>query len=201
MSYEDILETRGDYRVKLVLDEYADEPFDDSQSPLLRIDRDRAAEHIQLGSRPTDDDAHIEEAVVRWGNPGSGDWPLVEKYLRAYYGVTKIETWYSGNYWYVTYDSAAWQEFIGVGDPKFADFTSPGPNMDEYKAWCEGEVYGYVVEKRVYLEHSEPYLDGSKIIREETDDWEDADSCFGFYGRDYAEEAAREALQQEETKS
>lgn len=195
MRNEEILETSedGNYRVRLVLDEYADEPFDDRQSPLMRIDGERA-EHIQIGSRPTDDDDRIEEAVNRWGSPSNDDWPLVEKYLHAYYGVTKIETWYSGSYWYVTYDSAAWQKFIGVGDPQFPDFASPGPNMDEYKAWCEGEVYDYVVEKRVTTTTIVRELDGTEIRETVDNDWEDVDSCGGYYGYDYAEETAQEAL-------
>lgn len=44
---------------------------------------------------------------------------------------------------------------------------------DEYAAWARGECFGYVISGR-----------GDNVL----------DSCWGFIGRDYAEEAAREAL-------
>ena len=49
----------------------------------------------------------------------------------------------------------------------------------EIAAWMEGECYGYVVQER---ETTDP------------DEWEDIDSCFGLIGRDWAEQAARDAL-------
>ena len=185
MSYDEILETRGDWRVLLVLDECADEPYDDGQSPLLRLDRTSyerslAAEHVMATGRPLDDDGKIEYAARHWDvTPASDDWRLFEKYLRAWYGTTQIETWHSGDYWYVTYDTARWQEYAQGGpgrEPAKID-------MDEYRAWCEGENYGWVLEKRVHWHTSDPDF-------EDRDDWEHADSCFGYYGRDYAEECA-----------
>ena len=44
----------------------------------------------------------------------------------------------------------------------------------EYSAWCSGDVWGY----RILLE-----------------DGEEFDSCWGFYGRRFAEEAAKEAAE------
>jgi len=51
--------------------------------------------------------------------------------------------------------------------------------LTEYASWCEGEVYGYVVERS-------------------TDDdgevWGEVTSCWGHIGQEWAEQAAREAL-------
>ena len=191
MSYEEILQTTEDgrFRVKLVADECPEEPYDDGQSPLLRIGRDpydRArAEHIMATGRPLDADEYVEAAVARWGGPSSDRWPLVETYLRAFHGVTAIETWHSGSYWYVTYDPAAWREHVGA--------PAGSVDMSSYRAWCEGDVWGYVVEKRVTWHTDDPgYPDEER--------WEDTDeSCWGFYGSDgangkYLRETALEAL-------
>lgn len=44
--------------------------------------------------------------------------------------------------------------------------------IEEYSAWCTGDVYGYVIEDE----------NGNEL-----------DSCWGFYGQDYAIESARES--------
>jgi len=185
MSYEDILETSEDgrFRVKLVADPYPDEPYDDGQSPLMRLDYTGygwKAEHVMATGRPLDADEYVEAAAQRWGS----DFRLLEKYLRAYHGVTKVETWHSGSYWYVTYDPAWWREHVGAPEGSV--------DMSEYRAWCEGDVWGYVVEENVTWHADDPdYGDMST--------WEHVDSCWGFYGSDgangrYLRQTALEAL-------
>lgn len=183
-DYGEVLETRGNFRVRLVADEYADEPYDDGASPLMRLDYrggDWRADHVMTGTRPQDCDADIEAAAQRWGT----DFDLLEKYLRAYHGVTKIERWHSGNYWYVTYDDAAWRAWAGAPEGS--------ADMSEYRAWCEGDVWGYVVEKQVTWTADDPGY-------EDRDEWEDAgESCWGFYGSGrangkYLGNTARDAL-------
>lgn len=185
MTYSEILETSEDgrFRVRLVLDECPHEPYDDSHSPLLRIDH-HWAEHIQIGGRPTNSDDQIEDAISYWHTcPADSNWPLFERYLRAFHGVTEVETWHSGSYWYVTYDSAAWRKYVGA--PKGS------ADMSEYRAWCEGDVWGWVVEKNVTW-HAD---DG----RDDMTTWEHGDSCWGYYGSngangEYLRSCAREAL-------
>lgn len=186
MSHSEILETTEDgrFRVRLVADEYPDEPYDDGQSPLMRLDSTGygwRAEHIMATGRPLDADSYVEAAAERWGD----DFDLLEKYLRAYHGVTKVETWHSGSYWYVTYDPAGWREHTGAPEGSV--------DMSEYRAWCEGDVWGYVVEKRVTWRTDDPgYPDEER--------WEDTDeSCWGFYGSggangEYLKQTAREAM-------
>jgi hypothetical protein len=190
-EYEEILETSEDdrYRVRLVLDEYPDEPHDDSQSPLLRIDHHRA-EHIQVGGRPTDSDDTIEGVISYWHTcPADSNWNLFKRYLRAFHGVTKIETWHSGSYWYVTYDSAAWRKWCGAPEG--------GADMSEYRAWCEGDVWYWVAEKLVIWKPVNVPADDDDDVTMST--WETVDSCGGYYGSDgpnggYLRQCAREAL-------
>jgi hypothetical protein len=190
MSYEEILAATDDgrFRVKLIADEHPDEPYDDGQSPLMRLDctgNGWRAEHIMATGRPLDADPYVEAAAEHWGSPSGSDWQLFEKYLRAYHGVTKVETWHSGSYWYVAYDPAGWREHVGAPEGS--------ADMSEYRAWCEDDVWGYVVQKRVTWHTDDPGY-------EDEDRWEDTDdSCWGFYGSDgangkYLRETAREAL-------
>jgi hypothetical protein len=189
MSYSEILETSEDerYHVRLVLDECPPEPYDCSQSPLLRIGTrggGHRAEHIHIGDRPTDADDQIENAIHHWATcPADSDWTLFEKYLRAFHGVTQIETWHSGSYWYVTYDSAAWREWCGA--------PAGGADMSEWRAYCEGDVWGWIVEKNVTWHADDD--------RDDMSTWEDGESCWGYYGSDgangkYLKSCAREAL-------
>ncbi len=193
MSYSEILKTSDDgrYRVRLIADEDAPEPYDDGQSPLLRLDyhdyNGWRAEHVIATGRPLDDDARIQEAAERWGYGRNS--ALFEKYLRAYYGTREIVSWHSGSYQYVTYDTAKWRTYIGVTEEVMAAHPDRHyVNMNEYRSWCEGDCWGYVVEKRVTWHTDDPdYADEAR--------WEGTDdSCWEYYGRDYAEEEARQAL-------
>jgi hypothetical protein len=182
-EYSELLKEQDDLRVQIVADYDAGEPDDDSQSPLLRIDSrhdDWDTAHVDKGTmRPRDDDEKIEYAVLRWGGPSSRDWRYVEKYLRAFFGVTQIETYWSDTYWYVSYDSEAWRDATGA--------PAGSADMSDYKAWVEGDVWGYVIEKRVVWQDKYGNL-------ADQERWEEVDSCWGYYGHDYAEESALEAL-------
>jgi hypothetical protein len=59
---------------------------------------------------------------------------------------------------------------------------------EEVRAWQDGDVWGYVIEERIGWVRA----DGSA---ETMETWETVDSCFGFYGREWAERSAREAFE------
>lgn len=193
----DVLETsaNGNYRVRLEYDMYAETPYDDGMTPILRIERYGSPEHVGMSSRPHDLDSAVEAAVERWGSPNGHQWFKVERFLRAFLGATTVQTWYSGDNWYVAYDTTAWREYVGTtaAGEEFGDL------MSEWKAYVNGEVYGYVVEKRQTVETIRRLVtdagdDSEEISRETADEWELVDACSGFYGYEYAAEAAREAL-------
>jgi hypothetical protein len=197
MTYSETLEERNGYRVRLELDEYPEPPYDCSSSPILRIDYRSyggGATFVDTSEmRPHEEDEYILNAISHWQtSPGDRDWKLFEKYLRAFFGVRIIETWASQDYWYVTYDSEGWRKSLGFDSQEQEDKHAK-PNMDEYKAWCEGEVYYYVVEKRVEWRKVDPTTDDPDYL-DTMHTWETVDSCGGFYGDEYAREAALEAF-------
>lgn len=55
--------------------------------------------------------------------------------------------------------------------------------LDELKAWGDGDVYGFVVEDCI---KSEVHKEYTNVDRDdecyEHEDWEESDSCWGFYG-------------------
>lgn len=60
----------------------------------------------------------------------------------------------------------------------------------DVQAWCDGDVWGYIVQEEVtWTTTNNKYLPAESRTA-----WETVDACWGFYGREYAEEAAREAL-------
>lgn len=66
--------------------------------------------------------------------------------------------------------------------------------VEELGKWMNGEVYGWIVEEKVT---------GSKVYDSDREDeafeeWDEGDSCWGLIGYDYAQQAAREALGEDE---
>jgi hypothetical protein len=187
------------YRLLLIPEEYPEEPYGCGQSPLLRIESQGYcyhAEHIQLGERPTDSDADTENAVRHWAAaPSNSGWRYFKKYLHAFHGVTTIETYHSGGCWYVTYDSAEWREHTW---PAHLGYPAGKPDMSEWKAYCEGEVYGYRIEQKVHVCQDRRIHGGTSGFRAEAseyDEWETAgnNESWSLYGWEWAQEAARDA--------
>ena len=183
----EVLEERGDLRVRLVLDDYPAEPYDDGRSPILRLYPLRSwggwrADHIDTigGYVPAAMD-DIVTAAEKW----AGEPDLFGRYLRMFHGTTEVQ-WYDGrpgggDYIYVTFDTADWRAHHGIGDDR-----AGAVDMDDWRAYCEGDVYGHIIEQRAIWRR-----DGSAEIRAS---WEHVESCFGFYDRPYAEQAARQAF-------
>lgn len=65
-----------------------------------------------------------------------------------------------------------------------------------YGHWAFGDVYGYIVERRCILDCTDEDDDGT------AEEWEETNSCWGYYGPDFhesgLEEAALECLPDEE---
>lgn len=193
MGYSEVVETRGKLRVRLVLDEGPSEPYDDGGSPIIRIDRrsgrytDRwEAEQVTATTSYVLDE-RIVSAARKFG-PGQ----TFERYLRIFHGTTCFVVYdsHESSYWYATFDTADWRQKLELTDEWLdlhPDTRGQLANMDEYKAWCEGDVYGWVVERETTW-----HKDGDPEQTMTT--WEDVESCWGYYGREYGEQAAREAL-------
>jgi hypothetical protein len=55
--------------------------------------------------------------------------------------------------------------------------------LDELEAWSKNEVYGYVVEKCIKSTIHKTYTNADRDDEcYEHEDWEESDSCWGYYG-------------------
>lgn len=170
------LDNDPDLRVRIVPDMDPSEPYDDGGSPIVRLDTwgwgGRSA-HEMTGLTSYRLPDGIEQAVEHWGERGRD---FLDRYLSIFHGVTATEWWHSGTSWYVTMDPADWREATGA--------PAGSINVDEWQAYCEGDVWGVTVERKVtwISDDDEPRTE----VR-----WENTgDSVWGFYGHDAAIEGA-----------
>lgn len=175
----EVLKQQDGYRVRLELDESPEQPYDDGQSPILLMTYRNGwhAEHVDPGThRPRDCDADIQRAAEHFGS----DFDRLEYYLRAFHGVTKVEQFDTrDNDHYFSYDDKAWRDKVGAPEGS--------ASLEEWQAYVEGDVYGYVIEKRVNWTADADEFD-------DRESWESVESCWGFYGEKYATEEATEAF-------
>lgn len=194
---EEVLETAGRYRVVLFPDLYPEQPYDEGSGPVLRIDRRGSqAEHVDSGKWRSRDKilyriADETERLLAVYDKRKA-LLILQRWLRAFYGVTRFETWDSDDYTYIAYDPSVWRQEIGAPQGSVG--------LEDWKCWVLGEVYCYAVQRRVKWKkagrptrpvRTPPGL----IVQERLETWEPTDdACGGFYGYEYAKEAALEAL-------
>jgi len=136
-------------------------------------------------------DVALAEAMKHFG--GRPTDTRVERWLKAFHGATVVETWHSGDAWYLAADTAKWRETVGVTPELIRQQAERGSLMSEYKAWVQGDVYGYVIERRTvaYTTVVDP-ADGHVIGSRHEDEWVEADGLWGLYGHEYAVKTAEE---------
>lgn len=183
VTEEDILFQDGGRRIALIQEMDADEPYSEGQSPVMRVESGYhpRVSHVGVSGRPVADDDRIEEAVLRWVHRRDFE-EILARYLRIFYGASQVKTWSSGisrdPCLYITYDTKAWRDWSGAPENSVS--------LDEWKAYVEGDVWIWVTERLVtYTADDDP----SKTLRQ----WETIDSCGGYYGRIWAEQAALDA--------
>lgn len=188
MHDDDVIDTTtsGEYRVRLISDNDPEEPYDEGASPIIRIDYYPLGARAEQVNSTSYNALHegVLEAANRWGHS-----ERFRRYCRAFHGVTAFRAFGPNrvtDYTYVTLDPADWREKVGVP----AGFVS----LDEWIAYLEGDVWGWIVQQRETLESVWRNAAGEVTFARESEDWTEVDSCFGYYGREYAEEAALEAL-------
>jgi hypothetical protein len=147
--------TPDGYVMRIYLDEVPENP---------REQYDHVCILTQLSDRyEQPDDGHDDRVMAAWRHRGPG-WrqhstELTERYARAYLDAIAVQWWDdprsdSRVFGYVT------SEALADFPPDSAESVL-ATELAEYAAWCEGEVFGYVV--------SSP-------------DGENLDSCWGYYG-------------------
>lgn len=175
---DDVIDTAGPYRVRLELDTDAPNPRRDydhlcnvitpTQSRYLPIDDDGGP--LQYGWNYYRVRPDSEELFVRWARMRHGVTVVVDRPTEGAWAL-----------WYLMPDKAA-------------ESSAPPEQVikaeiAEYTAWASDEVYGYIIEKSVTWKAEGEHEDE---IPDEMTTWEQVDSCWGYYGRDDAEQTARE---------
>lgn len=195
----EILEERGDYRVRLEDDQDCQDPRDDND--LVEI----VTPELQRWTVRTEN-ARLQDAFDRLTQYRGGDEAFV-RYAKIFHGITVYAVWmyehsavalsvqsFVGRAHHAQWDSGQIgfayilpeQRWEGIDEEKAISST-----VEELGQWINGETYGYIVEKKTYW--SKEYADPDRAD-EEGWDWEEEDSCWGFIGMEWAEQAAMEEL-------
>jgi hypothetical protein len=182
-EYEEIVETSGDYRAVIKLDDDVQKPEDYGMVAVIQTD---SSGYGSLKGEAFNE--HAEQYVDAFNRlcdlyHGNGyRYEVFERYMRIFHGATKVDSYNVGTireYGYVAFDTAAWREEMGVGEAFEAEDI-----LHDIRAWAEGDAWGVGVEQRV---------EGTD---EDEDMWEETDEGFvwGYLGHDYAEQEARDLL-------
>lgn len=188
------LDEYPDVRARVILDEYAECPYDDGSSPILAYSRRGVQQETRTTSYAVSD--RIIEAANRWPM----ETAKFDRYLIIFHGTTEIDEWSTDDADYVTFDTAEWREAMGIPED-LAAWRASNPdaklaNADEYRAWLEGGSYMIVVERRIWKATVDrdliPDLDSVG------DEWEHVDSLSGLYGDldGYVTEQAHEMIRE-----
>ena len=210
MSYTEIVEgvetpDGMTYRALIVQDDDPMAPENDGGCPIVQIDCDYGTVRANMtgygvcveyddgiATAPRFDNA---AEVIAYFAYQLGDKRAAidtfERYLRIYHDGNLVE--YGPNratdYTYVAYVTRTlWESWGNAGEVGKAD-------LDEWRAYVEGSVYGVVIEELTTWTRDAPCADREGRVSDDTrETWETVDSCGGFYGYEYAEESAREQL-------
>lgn len=183
MTNGEVLETAHGGSVRLVL--HVDE---DPTNP--RKDYDHLCHVASVPSGyylPVDPDAG--PYAHAWEHFGPSRAGLFVRYVRMLGGEAEYYSPQSGiaAVWYLTREDIE-REAV-ASDPDWARKYIDA-EAREYEAWADGDVYGYVIESRADWQRIRP----STNETETREGWDTVDSCWGFFGYDYAAEEAREAF-------
>jgi hypothetical protein len=190
-----IEEVTENLRIRIVYDTSPDEPYDDGGAPILRIGYNNGRWSSMVEQVDKVSSYVLPERLVTGFTEmlDRHDIDVAKRYLRIFWGARNFDDERTRDYEYLAFDPEHWRQAMELTDEYIASREADGVTMrlgtmDEYRAYLNGDVYGYIIEKRVtWVKKDEP-----EVEREE---WEETDSCWGFYGdADYAVEAAKDNL-------
>lgn len=190
--YDDVIETRGDYRVRVRYQEGAENPREDYDQ-IVGVETTHSGHYITTPD-PAGDEA-IQSAARYWTSQYRFDHAerLLERYIGLHGGVSELDAPHDGprSVWYLTPDMMRKAGFTDEQiTPDRMRVLIEGERK-EYRAWADGEVYLITVEKRTeWFRDADPDITGD--TSRET--WEDVETVGGFIGDEYAREAALEML-------
>ncbi|MFB7858831.1 hypothetical protein [Rhodococcus qingshengii] len=176
----DIIQTKGDFRVRLEIDEHPENPrrtYDHLVNVITPkgqrfIDVDEDGGPLQYGWDHFADSENGTDKFIRWARIMHSATAV---YVRPAdgMGVRAI--------WYVMPDNAK--------ETTYTPQQLIDSEVREYQSWAEGDAWTYIIEKREVWVPEDRNDDSRRMIS-----WAAQDSLSGLIGRDYAEESARRAL-------
>lgn len=121
------------------------------------------------------------------------DHSAVALSIGSFIGRAQHAEWDSGQIgWaYINPNAERWENMD--------DHALIGGFVEELGRWMNGEVYGYVVERKVRVSKT-TYFNEDRYETEDSEEWvddEDDYGCWGLIGYEWAEQAAKEALGEE----
>ena len=148
---------RDGYVGRISVMEYPDMPDFDGDGHIITIDYFRGRTEVenvdcQRTGEAEDLASALSWAYERWGF----DWEKIERYLRSFYDVTSFDFDHWDRDRHIVAVATRGLAAEGWGNP------DGEVNLGIYKAYRDGEVYGYTVESE----------DGLELV----------DSCWGYYG-------------------
>jgi hypothetical protein len=197
------LKENENFRVRLVNDESGDKPYDEGAVPILsREFGDYRGRFEAVNAQAEDLEGVITDAYNRLNR----DSDVLARYLRIFYGAYSVMEDSSSNCAYLAFDTAAWRteheltdEYLDAHTEVLDRKTLAQGSLNEVMAWANGEVYGYVLERRYIRNRAESFKNpvSGEIVRVTVDEspvWESVDECYGYFGYDVAKEAGEEAF-------
>lgn len=192
-EYLDIVKENDNYRARLEYDDSGEKPYDEGAVPILS--REFRYSKWEAVNDQADEYTGLLNALEEQFEP-----EVIERFIRIFLGAYSVMWDSSDNCKYLAFDTAAWREKVGLSDEwldahKMECETLAAGSLTEIISWANGDVYGWVVERKLatYTTYKDPTT-GETVRETESEDWEQVDSCWGFFGREYAEEAAEEAF-------
>lgn len=198
MTDLDIVKENDNFRARLEYDESGEKPYDEGATPIL------SREFRSYGSRfeAVNDQADGFESLIGEvynACPNNDPEEFVTRFLRIFVGSYSVEWDSSDNCRYVAFDTPEWREKVGLTD-EYLDKVGTDVldrsklaegSLSEILAWANGEVFGFIVEKRTkgWVVFEDEDREDEAFQR-----WEEVDACWGFFGRESAVEAAVESF-------
>lgn len=193
----EVLATKADgtYRLTLHTDEDAESPRElHTDSNAVSVVTVPGSDYLDVDKTGGPLESAWQRLVTRYyvgrgGGPVARQWAIDVfcRYARLVHAAT-VHVWEPVHgpisIWYLT---PARAEALGIPEPMACILAE----IREYESWTDGDVYGYTVERRITW-HRADRPDVTMTTWETTDS-----SCWGFYGRKYAVEAACEAWEVE----
>jgi hypothetical protein len=176
-------------RVRLERDEWAEAPDYDAQCPVVFLPYLRRNSYalVTVGKEYLPDEDRIHDALGRFGWEGALRW------LSCFYGpVVKTHDGSNRDGVYVEVATTAWCESMGVANNEDFIRLLKEEKASDFEHYLDGDVFILVPER---LETWVRLKDDGSLSGEDEQRWEDdpdQHSVGGFYGKDWAVEAAEE---------